>query len=185
MGCQNCKLVYADTNVTNDIRENIYTEPYSYGYNVPYSDTEIQEQVINTANRPRNTSERQTREYQEYQTDLNGIQNDGYIDEDTSSAGVMSAIPTLDLIFIVQNDEKDRRNCTLHNNKIFRLYLNKFSIESRKIDIQFQSPIFVDRNLDFVGTNKFIHDELEKRQSKFVEKVQDGSEILYHDLINL
>ena len=65
-------------------------------------------------------------------------------------------------------------SCTLHNKKIFRIYLNRFSIESRKRDIQFKCPIFVDRKLQFPDTKQFIFDELEKWSHNNSEKVQES-----------
>ena len=83
-------------------------------------------------------------------------------------------LPTLDLVFIVQNDENNSKNCTLFNKKIFRIYLNRFSIESRKRDIHFKYPIFVDRKLQFPDTKQFICDELKKWSINNNEKVQEG-----------
>ena len=90
------------------------------------------------------------------------------------TSSIVPAIPTLDLIFLVQNDENDSRNCTLQNKKIFRMYLNRFSIESRRRDIQFGHPVFIDRKLQFPDTKQFISDELQKWSTKNEEKVQES-----------
>ena len=157
-----------DINIDPD---NIYADPYSFGYDEPYADTRVREQV-QIYDEP-NTEP----EYFEDSSKNYGIENEAYISELQTT---VTAIPTLDLFFIVQTDEKD---CTLHNKKIFRLYLNRFSIESKKIDIQFKHPLFVDRNLDLFGTKQLIFDELSKWHSENTEKVQVKFKILIFETL--
>ena len=97
-----------------------------------------------------------------------------FSNETTKVSNPSTKLPILDLVFTVQNDENNSRNCTLFNKKIFRLYLNRFSIESRKRDIQFKYPVFVDRKLQFLDTKQFIYDELKKWSINNTEKVQEG-----------
>ena len=151
----------------NNDPESIYADPYSFGYDEPYADTRRQgrDQINDESNNESGSIYEP--ECLENTSEIYGITNEAYISELQTT---ITSIPTLDLVFIVQTDEKD---CTLHNKKIFRLYLNRFSIESNKKDIQFKKPVFVDRNLDIFETKQLIFDELNKWHNKNTEKVQE------------
>ena len=169
MGNQWSKNVKLDD--FNNDPESIYADPYSFGYDEPYADTRRQGQDrINDESNNESGSIYEP-ECLENTSEIYGITNEAYISELPIT---ITSIPTLDLVFIVQTDEKD---CTLHNKKIFRLYLNRFSIESNKKDIQFKNPVFVDRNFDIFETKQFIFDELNKWHSKNTEKVQGKFEL--------
>ena len=172
MGNQWSKQV--DPGDVNEDFDNIYTEPYTVGYNEPYDDIRIQEQELNDIRNPtRNADDvSQTERYEHYE-----IENAAY-ESDIEISASIAPIPTLHLIFIVQNDEKDSQSCTLRNKKIFLHYLNKFSIDSRKIDIQLKQPIFLDRNLGFDDTKQFISDKLNEWKGESVEKVEECSKMI-------
>ena len=118
----------------------------------------------------------------EEQSPDSGIKNEGFEEgslyetygEEIGIPSSDAARSILNLIFIVQKDENDSRSCTLQNKKIFRNYLNRFSIESKKQDIQFEKPLYVDRKLPFLDTKEAIFDELENFSKKFINKVQDS-----------
>ena len=145
--------------------ENEYADPYNPydGYDSTYS---IYEQT----------------QINEEQSPDSGINNEGFNEGSTYETyeteieipSTDAARPILNLIFIVQKDENDSRSCTLQNKKIFRNYLNRFSIESKKQDIQFEKPLYVDRKLPFLDTKEAIFDELENFSKKFINKVQDS-----------
>ena len=145
--------------------ENEYADPYNPydGYDSTYS---IYEQT----------------QINEEQSPDSGINNEGFNEESTYETydieievpSTDTARPILNLIFIVQKDENDSRSCTLQNKKIFRNYLNRFSIESKKQDIQFEKPLYVDRKLPFLDTKDAIFSELENFSKNYTKKAQDS-----------
>ena len=140
-----------------------YAVPYDDGYDGTYS----------VYGRPMTNQIDRMRPNRPDESHNTSIQSETY-DASEILSNETTKLPTLDLVFIVQNDENNSKNCTLFNKKIFRIYLNRFSIESRKRDIHFKYPIFVDRKLQFPDTKQFICDELKKWSLNNNGKVQEG-----------
>ena len=56
-------------------------------------------------------------------------------------------LPEIHLVFFVHKDDHNE-NKSIFNRKLFRNFVNRFSIESTKVDIQFRKPTELKFNPD-------------------------------------
>ena len=68
-------------------------------------------------------------------------------------------LPEIHLIFFVHRDDHNE-NKSIFNRKLFRNFVNRFSIESTKVDIQFRKPTDLHFNLDQEKVKIEIHKQL-------------------------
>ena len=69
------------------------------------------------------------------------------------------SLPEIHLAFFVQRDDHNE-NKWIFNRKLFRNFVNRFSIEATKVDIQFRKPTKLQFNLDEKKVEIEIHKKL-------------------------
>ena len=84
-----------------------------------------------------------------------------------------TSLPEIYLAFFVQCDGTPRNQLYFKNRKFFRNCLNRFTIESTKVDIQFKKPVTLKFNLDEKKVTSTIHDHLEEVRNKSDRKLEN------------
>ena len=84
-----------------------------------------------------------------------------------------TSLPEIYLAFFVQSDGTPENQLYFKNRKLFRNFLNRFTIESTKVDIQFKGPVTLKFNLDKKKVTSRIHEHLEELKNKCCRKLEN------------
>ena len=84
-----------------------------------------------------------------------------------------TSLPEIYLAFFVQSDGTPTNQLYFKNRKFFRNCLNRFTIESTKVDIQFKKPVTLKFNLDEKNVTSTIHGHLEEIKNKSNRKLEN------------